>query len=76
MCLSVCILPLEMPEKICSCATGSLSVNTGKVVAVVTMNGKNNMNLREHSDQVAVASISHSGQSLFRYSQTSEVAQW
>ena len=45
MCLSLCILLLEMPEKICTCSPGTLSVNPGKVVAVVTINGKNKMNL-------------------------------
>ncbi|KTG05832.1 hypothetical protein cypCar_00040498, partial [Cyprinus carpio] len=43
----VCIVPLEMPKKICSCSPGSLSVNTGKVVAVVTMNGRYDLSMPE-----------------------------
>ncbi|CAM4575098.1 unnamed protein product [Leuciscus chuanchicus] len=43
----VCIVPLEMAEKICSCSPGSLSVNTGKVVAVVAMNGQYDLSMPE-----------------------------
>ncbi|CAL8269727.1 unnamed protein product [Arctogadus glacialis] len=45
----VCILPLEMPEKLCTCSPGTLSVtvNPGKVVAVVTINGRYDLSMPE-----------------------------
>ncbi|CAM4653045.1 unnamed protein product [Leuciscus chuanchicus] len=62
----VCILPLEMPEKICSCATGSLSVNTGKVVAVVTMNGRYDLSMPEMKCEACKATWSAGVDDLVR----------
>ncbi|KAF3836198.1 hypothetical protein F7725_028756 [Dissostichus mawsoni] len=39
----------EMPEKICGCSTVSLRVNPGKVVAVVTINGRHDLSMPELS---------------------------
>ncbi|KAF3837679.1 hypothetical protein F7725_009447 [Dissostichus mawsoni] len=38
-----------MPEKICGCSTVSLRVNPGKVVAVVTINGRHDLSMPELS---------------------------
>lgn len=43
--LQVRLVPLEMPKTICGCVLGSQSVHPGKTVAVVTINGKNEVNL-------------------------------
>ncbi|KAG7473602.1 hypothetical protein MATL_G00097580 [Megalops atlanticus] len=43
----VCLVPMEMPKNICSCPPGLLNVNTGKSVAVVTMNGRYDLSLSE-----------------------------
>ncbi|XP_073336123.1 uncharacterized protein [Pagrus major] len=42
-----CLIPLEMPERICSCPRGSSSVIAGKSIVVVTMNGRYDLKLPE-----------------------------
>ncbi|KAJ4923579.1 hypothetical protein JOQ06_021490 [Pogonophryne albipinna] len=39
----------EIPEKICGCSRVSLRVNPGKVVAVVTINGRHDLSMPELS---------------------------
>ncbi|KAI7804098.1 hypothetical protein IRJ41_023842 [Triplophysa rosa] len=53
----VCLVPLEMPGRICSCPQ-SLSVITGKPIAVVTMNGRYDLNLPELKCEVCQATWS------------------
>ncbi|XP_067219639.1 uncharacterized protein [Chanodichthys erythropterus] len=62
----VCIVPLEMPEKICSCSPGSLSVNPGKVVAVVTMNGRYDLSMPEMKCEACKATWSAGVDDLVR----------
>ncbi|XP_059367594.1 uncharacterized protein LOC132106020 isoform X1 [Carassius carassius] len=62
----VCIVPLEMPKKICSCSPGSLSVNTGKVVAVVTMNGRYDLSMPEMKCEACKATWSPGVDDLVR----------
>ncbi|CAM4703719.1 unnamed protein product [Leuciscus chuanchicus] len=47
--LSHCVrlVPVEMPDKICGCSLESLRVSPGKIVAVVTMNGRHDLSMPE-----------------------------
>lgn len=62
----VCVVPLEMPEKICSCSPGLLSVSTGKVVAVVTMNGRYDLYMPEMKCEACKATWSAGIEDLVR----------
>ncbi|KAK7910161.1 hypothetical protein WMY93_014845 [Mugilogobius chulae] len=46
LCHCDCLVPLEIPTSICGCSN-SLKVKPGKVVAVVTMNGRYDLNIFE-----------------------------
>nr|XP_054594450.1 uncharacterized protein LOC129161959 [Nothobranchius furzeri] len=39
------VVPLEVPSKICSCPAEYLKLSAGKVVAVITMNGRHDLNI-------------------------------
>ncbi|KAI9546179.1 hypothetical protein NQZ68_029414 [Dissostichus eleginoides] len=41
LCSCVRFVPVEIPDKICGCASESLSLKPGKTVTVITKNGKN-----------------------------------
>ncbi|XP_059921902.1 uncharacterized protein LOC132468207 isoform X1 [Gadus macrocephalus] len=62
----VCIVPLEMPEKICTCSPGTLSVNPGKVVAVVTINGRYDLCMPEMKCEACKATWSAGVDDLVR----------
>ncbi|KAJ8349658.1 hypothetical protein SKAU_G00247880 [Synaphobranchus kaupii] len=55
--LSHCVhlVPVEMPDKICGCPPESLRVNSGKAVAVVTMNGRHDVSKPELSCEACQA---------------------
>nr|XP_055048132.1 uncharacterized protein LOC129433494 [Misgurnus anguillicaudatus] len=60
----VCLVPMEMPGRICSCPQ-SLSVITGKPISVVTMNGRYDLNLPELKCEVCQATWSAGVDELF-----------
>ncbi|XP_073672422.1 uncharacterized protein [Paramisgurnus dabryanus] len=55
--LSDCVrlVPVEIPDKICSCCPRSLKVIAGKAVAVVTINGRHDLNMPELSCEACQA---------------------
>ncbi|KAK2836800.1 hypothetical protein Q7C36_014669 [Tachysurus vachellii] len=55
--LSHCVhhVPVEVPDKICGCSPESLRVSPGKTVAVITMNGRYDLNMPELSCEACQA---------------------
>lgn len=52
---SVRLVPVEIPDNICSCSSESLRVSPGKNVAVITMNGRYDLSMPELSCEACQA---------------------
>ncbi|XP_034006690.1 uncharacterized protein LOC117498605 [Trematomus bernacchii] len=55
LCSCVRFVPVEIPDKICGCASESLSLKPGKTVTVITMNGRHELSMPELACEACAA---------------------